>query len=99
KDSKNLNGPGESDQVLNEDDLVKAGKMTLSQLLQKMIKGYHDGYMFKDPNIHHMIYDERVYFVLDGMYIGRFYSPPPTPTLNDYYHFEQGYLDYYTADD
>jgi hypothetical protein len=99
KDSKNLNGDGQSDQVLNEEDINKLGKMTLSQLLEKSIKGYHSGYLPKDPRLHHMIFDEWVQFVFDGMFIGRFYSPPPFREPNDYYNYEQDYLDYYTAED
>ncbi len=97
KDSKNLNGPGAADQVLNEDDLSKLGKMTLSQLLEKTIKGYRSGYILHSTDLHHMIHDEVVNFVFDGMYIKRFYTPTPEP--NGYYHYEQDYLDYYTAED
>lgn len=99
KDSKNLNGPGEADQVLNEDDMLKAGKITLSQLLEKMVKGYRSGYLPKDPRLHQMIYDKWAHFVFDGVYIGRLYSPPPSMQYNAYYNFVQQYLDYYTAED
>jgi hypothetical protein len=99
KDSKNLNGPGESDQALNESDMLKAGKMSLSQLLEKTVKGYHPGYLPKDPRMHHMVFDEWAHFVFDGMYIGRFYSSAGVPSATDFYNFEQDYLDYYTAED
>lgn len=39
-DSKNLNGAGIADQVLNEQDIEKAGKITLEELLEKKIKGF-----------------------------------------------------------
>jgi len=41
--SKNLNGPGEADQVIDQEELEKAGKMTLRELLQQKIKGLHYG--------------------------------------------------------
>ncbi|MGZ3755399.1 MAG: hypothetical protein ACXVAY_16275 [Mucilaginibacter sp.] len=41
--SKNLNGPGEADQVIDQEELEKAGKMTLRELLQQKIKGLHFG--------------------------------------------------------
>ena len=40
KGSHNLNGPGEADQVLDEDDMKKAGKATLMDLLYKDVKGF-----------------------------------------------------------
>ncbi len=40
KGSKNLNGPGEADQVFDEQDMLKAGKMTLEEFLAKNLKGF-----------------------------------------------------------
>ncbi|MDB4926689.1 carboxypeptidase-like regulatory domain-containing protein [Mucilaginibacter sp.] len=43
KESHNLNGPGEADQVFDEQDLLKAGKMTLGDLLKEKVKGFNVG--------------------------------------------------------
>ena len=41
KESKNLNGPGESDQALNEKDLAGEPKRTLLDLFKEKIKGFN----------------------------------------------------------
>jgi hypothetical protein len=41
--SKNLNGPGEADQIIDQEELEKADKMTLLDLLYKKIKGFDVG--------------------------------------------------------
>jgi len=41
--SKNLNGPGEADIVLDEKDLEAAGKKTFLQLLQEKVPGFREG--------------------------------------------------------
>jgi hypothetical protein len=43
KESKNLNGPGESDQALDEKDLLKDPKMTLLDVMKEKIKGFNLG--------------------------------------------------------
>lgn len=43
KGSKNLNGPGNADQVLDEKDINKVGKTTLLSLLYNKIEGFHEG--------------------------------------------------------
>jgi hypothetical protein len=97
KGSKNLNGPGEADLALNEDDMDKAGKLTLAQLLEQKIKGYHSGYIRKSISLRHMVDDEPVFFVFDGVFINRFYNP--SGEINGLYNYEQDYLNYYTAED
>lgn len=42
-ESKNLNGPGEADQIIDEKELKKAGKVTLLDLIQKKIPGFNIG--------------------------------------------------------
>ena len=44
KDSQNLNGPGNADQVIDEQELEKAGKKTFLQLLQEKIPGFREGF-------------------------------------------------------
>ncbi len=43
KGSQNLNGAGNADFVMDENDLEKAGKKTWLQLLQENIKGFREG--------------------------------------------------------
>jgi hypothetical protein len=43
KDSKNLNGAGEADQILDEKDIGKAPKKTLLNLMNENIKGFNVG--------------------------------------------------------
>ena len=95
KGSKNLNGPGEADQVLDEQDMLKAGKTTLGDMLAQKIKGFGEGFSGRLLNYH--IYDEPVKFVIDGMFLDRFYSP--TGEVNSYYQYIKQYLNYFTAED
>jgi hypothetical protein len=43
KDSKNLNGPGESDQALDEKDLLRNSGKTLLDVMSEKIKGFNIG--------------------------------------------------------
>jgi len=43
RDSKNLNGPGESDQALDEKDMAKDPKKSLLDLMHEKIKGFNTG--------------------------------------------------------
>jgi len=45
KDSQNLNGPGNADVVIDEEELEKAGKKTFLQLLQEKIPGFKEDFM------------------------------------------------------
>ncbi|MFD0750937.1 hypothetical protein ACFQZS_12350 [Mucilaginibacter calamicampi] len=40
KESKNLNGAGEADEIIDEEELKKADKMTLAELLQQRFPGF-----------------------------------------------------------
>ena len=42
-ESKNLNGPGEADQIIGEEELKKADKMTLLELIEEKIPGFNVG--------------------------------------------------------
>ena len=43
KDSKNLNGAGEADQTLNDEDIAKTPKKSLLDLMQENIRGFTSG--------------------------------------------------------
>ncbi|MGZ3878391.1 MAG: carboxypeptidase-like regulatory domain-containing protein [Mucilaginibacter sp.] len=74
KDSQNLNGPGNADQVIGEIELEKANKKTWLQLLQEKIPGFREGSVF----IHstqierYFIKDAEMQLVIDGKW--KYYS-------------------------
>jgi len=82
KGSHNLNGPGSADQTINEEDIAKAGKVTLLQMLQKMVIGFHTtsiGYFMNSTpikfvfdgnpyvDVEHRLYDPLNYFTSDDI--------------------------------
>jgi hypothetical protein len=92
--SKNLNGPGESDFALNEEDIRKEGKATLGDLLERRVKGFRLG--GKNPNLYYL-FDQHLHFIIDGIDIDFVYSGAGGPI--GYREFVKGYLDYYSAED
>lgn len=64
KGSKSLNGSGNADQVLNTQDMLKLGKITLLELLRKQIKGFR----IKDLDKYY-INDYPIKLVMDGLYV------------------------------
>ena len=95
KDSKNLNEDGGSDLALNEEDLQKAGKVTLGDLLAKNVKGFHLG-SGKFP-YWYFIEDRLFHLIIDGVDID-WAKPVPFGTP-DYQRYVKQFLDYYTAED
>ncbi|WEK20033.1 MAG: hypothetical protein P0Y49_02555 [Candidatus Pedobacter colombiensis] len=94
RDSKNLNEDGGSDFALNEQELQKAGKTTLGDLLWKNIKGFSLGYG-KQRNLY-FIYSQRVHLIIDGVDID---FSKPEGGIEEYKEYFQYFLDYYTAED
>jgi len=90
KGSKNLNGPGGSDFVLNESDMQKEGKKTLKDVLREKVKGFRVGGKHLDV---YMIYSELVHLIIDGVNLDFF---KPDETYREYY---DQYLNYLTAED
>jgi hypothetical protein len=93
KDSKNLNGPGEADLTIDDEQLQKAGKTTLRDLLYKNVKGFGPV-----PNkfgvIYYRIRTQLVHIIIDGVDIN-FLMPDG---IRPYDYFNQ-YLDYYDAEE
>jgi hypothetical protein len=110
KGSKNLNGPGEADLVLDEKDMLKAGKRTLTDLLREKIPGIIEyGHIGKYPQAY-FIYGKLITVVFDGLSIDKFYSPPDRRykedeetyryrLVSDRHNYIKQYLEYYTAED
>ncbi|RZJ80543.1 MAG: hypothetical protein EOO47_07225 [Flavobacterium sp.] len=97
--SKNLNGPGEADQILTEEDLNKVAKLTLYDLLTKKVKGFRAGVPRGSNNMEFFINSEPAKFVVDGMELDFFYESSAGPSINEYYYFVRDFLDYYAAED
>ena len=96
--SKNLNGAGNADQVIDEEAMVKAGKQTLYDLLLKQVKGFTIGNLPKSHDQDFFVRDKKVRFIFDGVDIGRFYEPVSNQ-VDEYYFYVRQYLDYFTAED
>jgi hypothetical protein len=89
--SRNLNGPGEADQVIGEEELVKADKMTLEELLVKKVKGF---FVF-GPGVY-SINRKEVRLIFDGYNIDYFYNGE---SIADRAFFMNTYMNYFTAED
>ena len=92
RQSKNLNGPGEADVVIDEEELQKAGKATLGDLLRKNVKGFllksKAGVPF------YYVYTSLVHVIIDGIDTEAF-KPDSMPL----YQYFNEYFDYYNAED
>ncbi|RYZ98821.1 MAG: carboxypeptidase regulatory-like domain-containing protein [Sphingobacteriaceae bacterium] len=103
KGSKNLNGPGEADQIIDEEELKKADKMTLSELLEKRLKGFVvnglwtrvlPGRGYKTTPLAYTLDSKKIKFVIDGIDLDFYYTGMPARLF-----YIKNYLDYFTAED
>ncbi|MGY3214059.1 hypothetical protein [Mucilaginibacter sp. HD30] len=94
--SKNLNGPGAADQIIDEEELLKADKMTLEELLLKKIKGFAVWWPGKPVPKAYYINGKRLFLVIDGYNIDSFFTGK---TEQERYSFMKTYMDYFTAED
>ncbi|MCR8560898.1 hypothetical protein KXD93_24790 [Mucilaginibacter sp. BJC16-A38] len=85
KDSKNLNGPGEADFILDEKDMEKAKNSTLYELLQQKFPGFSK--FRENDTVVYRLKNHIVNFIFDGVPIKQVML---TPDL---------YMDYLTATD
>ena len=92
KDSQNLNGPGEADVTIDEQELEKAGKKTLLQLLEEKVKGFHDGYIRMTPIEWYFVHEKPVIMLVDGV---RLLDVFPMMKFVDF----KNYLDDHNAED
>lgn len=90
KDSKNLNGPGESDFAMNAADMEKAGKMLLGDVLRANIKGFSDR-----GGRYYSVYSEAVILIIDGIAIHKMM----TEGVRSYKELYDESLNYFTAED
>ncbi len=66
KGSKNLNGPGEADFTITKEELEKAGRTTLLDLLEKRVKGFRLKAL-KNGGFHYFIRDQEAHLIIDGI--------------------------------
>lgn len=97
KNSKNLNGAGNADQVLNEEDLDKVAKRTLLNVLQDNVKGFRQGFNKTGKGAYYINFSI-LRLIIDGVDVDFFYEPSGTPG-NEYVNYLNTYLQYYAAED
>ena len=85
RNTKNLNGPGEADEVINEKDFADAGKMGLEELMLKKIKGL--SLRLRKADQYFYLNDKRVRFIVDGVDLDRLFFPGEPPMPMEYYHY------------
>ena len=110
KDSKNLNGPGEFDFMIDEEEINKKPvKTTLEELLREKFPAFASQggiWRWKFAKIigegtmvlPYVWNAKKIRFIFDGIDIDFFYSAP-TPGGNARYHYIKPILDYFTAED
>ncbi|EOR94619.1 hypothetical protein ADIARSV_2217 [Arcticibacter svalbardensis MN12-7] len=93
KDSKNLNGPGEADLVLDEKVIQKEGKATLGDLIRKKIPEITLRYN-KTGHGSYSINSQKLHLIIDGVDV-EFFKPEGVD-LSTYFN---DYFNYYDAED
>jgi hypothetical protein len=99
KGSKNLNGAGNYDQAITQDEIEKAGKISLLKLIEQKVKGFHEGYGRKAGNISFMLREKQLRFSIDGIDLDRFYEPSDNGLPDEHYVYQKQILDYFSAED
>jgi len=102
--SKNLNEDGGADETITETALSKTPKVSLLEVLQNQVKGFHIGQLPRSTPLYYMVNANIARFIIDGVDLHFFYQPPsgtgaPPLLNNDYIMFLQGYLRYFSAED
>jgi len=93
KDSKNLNGAGGADIVIDEETLEKSGRTTLGDLLLKNIEGFGIR-TNKSGERYYTIYDKLIHLIIDGTDTEFF-----LPESKSLYEYFKEYFDYYDAEE
>ncbi|GGH05216.1 hypothetical protein GCM10007415_46950 [Parapedobacter pyrenivorans] len=101
KGSTNLNGPGNADQVIDEEELMEHGTKTLLQILAEQVEGFQVGRFprSRSGKPAYMVFNRPVRIIFDGMDIERFYDPVEGMPENDHLLFVKGHLQGYTVDE
>ncbi|GAA4790634.1 TonB-dependent receptor plug domain-containing protein [Olivibacter ginsenosidimutans] len=100
KGSKNLNGLGEADQSLTEEELLADGSKSLLNILEQKIKGFHLGfYPRKQGKPEYMVNEKKARLIFDGVDLEFFYDKETAVADNDHMLFIKSYLEQYTGND
>ncbi len=104
KGSKNLNGPGNADQILDEKDMLKAAKTPLLDFLNSKINGFHEG-MFPvrissdyESKPSYMIKMHRARFIFDGIDVESYFQPDSESKYERLIYLK-GIIEQFTAED
>ncbi|HTH83002.1 MAG TPA: hypothetical protein VL490_08710 [Mucilaginibacter sp.] len=109
KDSHNLNGPGEADQAIDEQDILKAKKTTLGDLLEQKIKGFHMYGIWQPTKLckstpistSYVLDGQLVVFIIDGVSLNKLFNGNPMGPIKNpnRFAFFKSYMDYFTAEE
>ena len=111
QNSKNLNGPGMADIVFEEEDIKKAGLISLEELLLSKIKGFRvktgmvtiikpNGDIVLKSELDFFLETKKVRFVFDGIALDDFIEVTDTsPSPNQHYSETISFLNSYDASD
>lgn len=94
--SKNLNGLGEADLVIDEEEIKKADRMTLEDLLLKKVKGFTVWWPGRPEPKAYAINGKKLFLIIDGYNLNSFYTGK---TERERYLYMKMYLDCFTAED
>lgn len=93
KYSKNLNGPGEADITINVQELEKAGRMSLGDLMGRKVQGFRST-VDKNAKRSYMVKHQFLYLIVDGIDITQFMLEEDT-----YYLRLKQIFDYFDAEE
>jgi len=96
KNSKNLNGPGEADQVIDEAEIAKAVEFKLTNYLLQNVKKLRIGKIPGKDDQKFFIENEGVRFIIDGVDLDRFYEGSAP---YEYYEYITTHLNLIEKDD
>jgi hypothetical protein len=85
RNSHNLNGPGEADQVIDENLVRKRGDINLLQLLTQTVKGFTTQYSQRTP--YYAVDHKRITFVIDGVPLDFLFDAAMSNLPSDYFYF------------
>jgi hypothetical protein len=100
KGSRNLNGPGEADVVIDQATLEKAGRTSLGDLLTQHVKGFLLS-LDKDIGFYYSIRAAAVHLIIDGLDIEFAHDTSMSSSMihNESYLMLKRYFDYYDAEE
>lgn len=99
--SENLNGAGQYDQAITQNQLQQMGDSTLLQVLYAKVKNFTTGPCGKPyTSQYYKINGNKLRFVFDGVSLDFLYDPEiQMGSIDPYFEFVTQYLKYYTAKD